>query len=366
MISDHLCDMVAMGRSLIADPDLPKKIAQGRENEVIHCIACAQGCFDHLPIVQPVECLCNPRAGHEMDGIPEKAESPKKVLICGGGPAGMAAGATAARRGHEVVIYEKSERLGGQLCLAGKPPGRDEFAVLARDLEAQLDPSGVKRIVLNTEVDEAVIDREKPDVVLLATGAVEITPAIPGAALPHVAGSWDVLAGRVQTGRRVAIIGGGAVGVETALLLADKGTLSCDAVKFLLVNRVEPIEDIYELAVKGSKQIVLIEMLAKVGADIGRSSRWGMLQDLRRHGVEMLTNAKAKEITPAGVLVETATGLDEIPADTVVLAVGARSYNPLEERLVKSGIPYKVIGDAKRVAKAFDAIHEGYNAAREL
>jgi 2,4-dienoyl-CoA reductase (NADPH2) len=118
--------------------------------------------------------------------------------------------------------------------------------------------------------------------------------------------------------------------------------------------------------VKGSKQIVLIEMLAKVGADIGRSSRWGMLQDLRRHGVEMLTNAKAKEITPAGVLVETATGLHEIPADTVVLAVGARSYNPLEERLVKSGIPYKVIGDAKRVAKAFDAIHEGYNAAREL
>jgi 2,4-dienoyl-CoA reductase (NADPH2) len=366
MIADHACDMVAMGRPLIADPDLPKKIAEGREKEIIHCIACAQGCFDHLFLVKAVECLCNPRAGYELDRGLEKSPSPKKVLICGGGPAGMSAGATAARRGHDVVIYEKSHRLGGQLHLAGSPPGREEFTVLAEDLEAQLAPSGVTKVVLNAEVDEAVIDMEKPDLAILATGAVEIVPSIPGAGLTHVVGAWDVLAGDVQTGRRVAVIGGGAVGVETALLLAGKGTLSSDTVKFLLVNRAEPIEDLYELATKGSKKIVLIEMLGKIGADIGRSSRWGMMQDLQRHDVAVLTNARAKEITAAGVVVETADGLHEVPADTVVLALGARPYNPLEELFQKKGIPCRVVGDAKRVGKAFDAIHEGYNTACEL
>lgn len=366
MIADHICDMVAMGRPLIADPDLPKKIAEGREHEIIHCIACAQGCFDHLFILEPVECLCNPLVSHELDRGLEKTHTPKKILVCGGGPAGMYAGMTAARRGHEVIIYERNERLGGQLILAGCPPGREEFTVLARDLEAQLAPSGVMKVVLNTEVDEAVIDREKPDMVILATGAVEIMPSIPGAGLPQVAGAWDILAGRVQTGRRVVIIGGGAVGVETALLLAEKGTLSSDAVKFLLVNRAETMDDLYELSTKGSKEVILIEMIEKIGPDIGKSTRWGMMQDIQRHGIEILTNAKAKEITPEGVVVETSDGEHMVRADTVVLALGSRSYNPLEELLKERDIPYRVIGDAKRIAKAFDAIHDGYNVAREI
>src|SRR5512145_2346353 len=142
MIEDDLCDMVAMGRPLIADPDLPKKTAENRENEIIHCIACAQGCFDHLFVVQAVECLCNPEAGHELTAVSGKTDTPKKILVCGGGPAGMSAAAAAARRGHDVVIYEKSGQLGGQLMIAGAPPGREEFTVLAADLQAQLEPSG--------------------------------------------------------------------------------------------------------------------------------------------------------------------------------------------------------------------------------
>jgi len=140
-----------------------------------------------------------------------------------------------------------------------------------------------------------------------------------------------VLAGRVRVGARVAIIGGGAVGVETALFLAQKGTLSADAVKFLFVNRAEPVEDLYRLSTIGTKQIVIVEMLDHVGPDIGKSTRWGMMQDMHRHRVRIKTNTKAKEITPAGVIAETVDGIQEIPADTVVLALGSKSYNPLAE-----------------------------------
>ena len=237
MIADHMCDLVGMGRALIADPDLPRKIAAGRENEIIHCVACAQGCFDHLFNLQPVECLCNPRAGHERERRIEATPAPRKVLVIGGGPAGMTAAATAAQRGHRVTLCEKEEVLGGQLLLAGLPPGRDEFQVLARDLEAQLTAAGVAEVRMGVTVDEAFLDRERPDAVILATGAEEWAPPLDGADLPHVVGAWDVLRDRVQTGPRVVIIGGGAVGVETALFLAEKGTLSGDMVRFLLINR---------------------------------------------------------------------------------------------------------------------------------
>ncbi|MCK9231399.1 MAG: FAD-dependent oxidoreductase [Syntrophales bacterium] len=366
MIADHMCDMVGMGRALIADPDLPRKIAAGRENEIIHCVACAQGCFDHLFNLQPVECLCNPRAGHESERGIEAAPAPRKVLVIGGGPAGMTAAATAAQRGHRVTLCEKEEILGGQLLLAGLPPGRDEFQVLARDLEAQLAAAGVAEVRMGVTVDEAFLDRERPDAVILATGAEEWAPPLDGADLPHVVGAWDVLRDRVQTGPRVVIIGGGAVGVETALFLAEKGTLSGDMVRFLLINRAEPLEDLYELATRGTKDVTLVEMLDRIGPDIGRSTRWGMLQDLDRHHVKTLAKTRARAITPTAVVVEDAQGTREIPADSVVLALGSRSYNPLEVPVRERGLPYQVIGDARKVAKALDAIHEGFEAGARL
>jgi len=215
-------------------------------------------------------------------------------------------------------------------------------------------------------VDEDVIDREKPDAIILATGAQEWVPPLDGAELPHVSGAWDVLRGRVCTGRRVVIIGGGAVGVETALFLAEKGTLSGDMTRFLLVNRAEPLEDLYELATRGSKDVALVEMLDRLGPDIGRSTRWGMLQDLDRFHVRTFTKARAKAITPTGVVVEGDQGLREIPADSVVLALGSRSFNPLEDLTKRKGIPYRVIGDARGVAKAMEAIHDGFAAGAEI
>jgi 2,4-dienoyl-CoA reductase (NADPH2) len=265
-----------------------------------------------------------------------------------------------------VTLCEKEEVLGGQLLLAGLPPGRDEFQVLARDLEAQLAAAGVAEVRMGVTVDEAFLDRERPDAVILATGAEEWAPPLDGADLPHVVGAWDVLRDRVQTGPRVVIIGGGAVGVETALFLAEKGTLSGDMVRFLLINRAEPLEDLYDLATRGVKDVTLVEMLDRIGPDIGRSTRWGMLQDLERHHVKTLAKTRARAITPTTVVVEDATGTREIPADSVVLALGSRSRNPLEVPVRGRGLPYQIIGDARKVAKAMDAIHEGFEAGARL
>jgi len=365
LITDGCCDMVAMGRSLIADPYLPEKSETGREDEIVHCIACAQGCFDHLFELKSVECLCNPRAGHEGEVTIEKTQNPKKVMVVGGGPAGMSAALAAFDRGHVVKLYEKSDRLGGQLHLAAAPPGRAEFFELAGDLEKQLRVKAIP-IVLNQAVDEALIEKESPDGVILATGAIPVTLPIPGVDRPHVVQAWDVLENRTGTGRRVVVIGGGAVGVETALFLAEKGTLSGDAVKFLLVNRAEDPETLVELATRGTKDVVLIEMIDRVGKDIGRSTRWGMMQDLSRAGVTILTGAKALAITASGIKIEKDGAVKELPVDTVVLAAGAESYNPLQPVLEKKGIPFLVAGDAGRIARAFDAVHDGFRAGMNI
>ncbi len=365
MIADGLCDMVAMGRPLIADPYLPQKARSGREADIVHCIACAQGCFDNLFRLKPVECLCNPKAGRERESAVEITTIPKKIMVIGGGAAGMSAALSAREKGHDVTLYEKADRLGGQLHLAAAPPGREEFAALAKDLERQVTLSAVK-VVLNTEVDETLIANEKPDAVILATGAVPIKPPIPGCDLPNVLQAWDVLRGKTATGRRVVVIGGGAVGVETALYLAEKGTLSAEALKFLLVNRAEDPEVLYELATRGTKEIVVIEMIDKMGKDIGKTTRWGILQDLSRQGIKARVATKALEITATAVRVEIEGAIEEIPAEFVILAAGAQSYHPLAEVIEQKGIPCEIIGDADRVAMAFDAVHQGFTAGRSI
>ena len=367
LLSDGMCDMVAMGRSLIADPMLPEKTRLGKEKEIVHCIACAQGCFDNLFKLKHVECLCNPLAGYEGTEPVKKVTSPKKILVAGAGAAGMTAALTAHSRGHNVTIYESSAKLGGQLYLASAPPGRQEFAQLAKDLETQVTIKKIP-VVLRTELTGDLIKKENPDTVILATGAKPLVPPISGIDLPHVVESWDVLQDKVFTGRKIAIIGGGAVGVETALFLAQKGTLSAEAVKFLLVNRAQDPETLFEMATRGTKQITLIEMLDKMGKDIGKSTKWGMMQDLGRYNVKTMTGSKVIEITPKGLNIEIEQGgnIHEIEADTVVIAAGSVSNNSLESVLEKMGVDYKVVGDARQVATAFEAVHQGYKIGLEI
>lgn len=277
----------------------------------------------------------------------------------------MSAALSACEAGHHVTIYEKGDRLGGQLYLAAAPPGREEFGELARDLAHQVRKHSID-VKLNQTVDESLIDREQPEAVILATGALPVTPPIPGADLPHVVQAWDVLLGKVATGRRVVIIGGGAVGAETAMYLAEKGTLSGEAIKFLLVNQAEDPEYLYELATKGTKEIVIVEMIDKMAQDIGKTTRWGILQDISRKGIQSRTTTKALEITTTGVKVEADGSAEEIPADTVVLAAGASAYNPLQDVLEKKGVWFKTVGDAGEVGLAFEAVHEGFAAGRDI
>jgi len=365
MIADGMCDMVAMGRSLIADPRLPEKARRQQEGDIVHCIACAQGCFDHLFQLKHVECMCNPRAGHEYLPMNETTPPPKKVMVVGGGPAGMSAALAANEQGHRVTLFEATGRLGGQLFLAAAPPGRAEFSALARDLARQVEMANIST-VLNCQVDEALIRERAPDAVILATGARPFSPPISGSDLPHVVQAWDVLANRVATGQRIVVIGGGAVGVETALFLADKGTLSAEGVKFLLVNGAEDPETLFKMATRGTKQVTLVEMLEKVGQEIGKSTRWGMMQELARINVATYTRATVTEITADGLNVEKDGTVESIRADTVVIAAGAASHNPLQAVVEKLGIAFTIAGDAGKVALAFDAVHQGHKAGMEI
>ena len=365
LLMEGYSDMVAMGRALIADPMLPKKARVGRENTIVHCVACGQGCFDNLFKMKPVECLCNPKAGHESESRMEPAAQAKKVMVVGGGPAGMSAALAAAEKGHYVTLHERGMQLGGQLHLAGAPPGRGEFLVLAKDLGRQLAEKGIK-VVLNSDVDGALLAAERPDTLILATGGYPVEPPIPGVQLEHVVQAWDILSGNQYAGEKVVVIGGGAVGVEVSLFLAEQGTLSGEELKFLLVSGAESAEELYRLATVGSKKITLVEMIDKLGNNFGKSTRWGMLQDVDRSGIATRLETKVLEITPDTVRIERAGKREELAADTVVLAVGTKAYNPLQKTAAELGIHCLVVGDAERPATAFEATHSGYKAGRGI
>jgi 2,4-dienoyl-CoA reductase (NADPH2) len=365
MLADGLCDMVALGRALIADPFFPEKVRSGHEADIVHCVACAQGCFDNLFKMKAVECLCNPRAGYERSRECSKTDHSLNVVVIGGGAAGMSAAISAAEQGHRVTLHEAGDNLGGQLLLAGAPPGREEFLELAADLERQVELSGAT-VVLGSSVDAQFLKDVRPDTVILATGGRPITLPVPGVDLPHVVQAWDVLTNTVATGRRVVVIGGGAVGIETALFLAEKGTLSGEALKFLLVHGAESVDDLYGLATRGSKEVTVIEMLGELGKNFGKSTRWGMIQDVERYGVKTRTAAQVIEITAGYVTIECEGSIEKIAADTVVLAVGTRSHNPLQELVAANSIPFRVAGDALLPAMVFDAIHQGFIAGREI
>ncbi|MEE4241020.1 MAG: FAD-dependent oxidoreductase [Desulfopila sp.] len=365
LIGEGFCDMVAMGRALIADPQLPAKAQGGQEHTLLHCVACGQGCFDNLVRMKAVECLCNPLAGHELEYDVDTPVQPRRVMVAGAGPAGINAALAAEAQGHEVTLYEKTMVLGGQLHLAGASPGREEFLVLADDLQKKLAASTVK-VVLNAEVDGNLLMQERPDVLIAATGGVPLMPAIPGAEKDHVVQAWDVLRNRWVAGENVVIIGGGAVGVETALLLAEQGTLSGEELKFLLLNGAESLDTLSRLALQGSKKITLVELQEKLGANFGRTTKWSMLQDVQRFGIGIRVESRVVAIETSGVRIETGGKEEVLKADTVILAVGTGANNPLETLAAELGIPCMVAGDALKPATVLEATHQGFKVSREI
>lgn len=358
-------DLVTMARGLLADPDLPKKARNGQSHLIYHCVACNQGCFDNIFRYQPATCLVNPRAGKEREFVWKSAPRPKKVLVIGGGPAGMKAACTAAERGHRVTLVEREQALGGQILLNRAIPGRGELVTVAQDLENHLVHLGVE-VLRGRTADGSLIQDLAPDTVVLATGARPVLPDIPGSGGENVVQAWEVLAGKTAVGDRVVIIGGNAVGLETALYLANIGTLSPEVLHFLMVNRAETVETLEACLDTGQKKITVVEMLKRVGQDIGLSTRWTVMSEIRRLGVTLKTSMKAVAITPDGVEVETEENRDLLPADSVVLAVGSVSVNSFPDA-VRALVPeMHVIGDAREPRKALDAIFEGYRVGLEI
>lgn len=337
LLASGKADFVAMGRASLADPALPSKARAGRFEDINHCIGCQQACTGGLAKGGAAGCLVNPLTGKEYQYQIQPAIDRKKVYVAGGGPAGMEAAMIAARRGHQVHLYEKADRLGGQFTLAAVPPAKGEITEFIVWQTTQLEKNLVD-IYLNCELTPAMVERDRPDVVIVATGSRPVIPDFPGIDQPHVISAHDVLAGKADAGRRVLVIGGGMVGAETAQHLSNHG-----------------------------KQVSIVEALPEIAVDEEREIRNMLLQDLRDRNVRIYVNSVVKEILKDGVLAS-ANGKDEIigPVDTVVFAMGLRSENELSSRLENQVEKVITIGDAVEVRKALEAIKEGFRAGLEI
>ncbi len=322
-------------RAMIADPMLPNKILEGREEDIIPCMAC-NICLARLFRDAELTCFVRPALGHENEadwGFYGFARSPqrKKIMIVGAGLAGLQAGAVAAEKGHDVTIYEKKKGVGGQAATAANGPwGDDEFMRLVNHLKTRCEKGGAK-IVTNSNVTQDMIEREAPDKLVLATGALPARSAFPGGTGDNVVSCLDVLDGAVKLGKRVVVVGWKGVAISTALFLVDNG--EC------------------EVSIVGPPK--------KFGLDVNPSYIWRYIKKLKASGVKQYTRHKIVELTSDGVLATDPEGKEvTICCDTIVLA----NMAPNTELEYKKGEVY-TIGDAIATRRANGALHDGYRLA---
>jgi 2,4-dienoyl-CoA reductase-like NADH-dependent reductase (Old Yellow Enzyme family)/thioredoxin reductase len=328
-------DLIAMGRGSLADPELPNKFLQGNSEDIRPCIGCQQGCLEVLFRNEPIRCLVNPTLGFEYLSELKKAASPRKVTVVGGGPAGMEAARAAALAGHEVTLYEKSDRLGGQFAVAAIPPGKGDITSYLAWAARQLKKLRVE-VKLNTEYTASLYRKEKPEVVILATGASPLKPSIKGIEGEKVVTAEEVLKGKKVTQPQVVIAGGGMVGCETATYLASMG-----------------------------REVTIVEMLPTIATDEETTRRFMLIKMLEEKRVNIITGAEITEITEKGVRVNKGKSTLDLPAQTVVLAMGMQANDSLVRELGKKAT-VKLIGDAKSPRNALEAIREGFLAGATI
>lgn len=329
-------DFVAIGRASIADPEFPKKVMEGRLDDIVPCISCDQGCQGYIGVQKPVSCLVNPRTGREGEYNLEKVANPKKVMIIGGGLAGMQAGVVAATKGHNVEIFEKADRLGGQWLFAAIPPGKEVFNSFVVYLKGQLEKLNVK-VNLNTEVTEEVINTFNPDHIILSAGANPITIPFKGIETnKNVVQVNEILSGKVMPGKNVVIVGGGLVGMETA----------------------------EHLAVHGSS-VTVVEMRETHLEEMAGIPKAFMMKSLEHNKVDTRLGTKLEEIRENSIVVSKNGVSEEISTDQIILAIGSRPNLTLEE-IIKGKYQYTKAGDITGVADGIISTKEGYEAALNI
>lgn len=331
IIENDDADMLAIGRGLIADEELVVKMKEEKIDDIRYCVACNQGCIDNVFQGKGVTCLVNARAGYEAERNIEKTEEPKKVVIIGAGPAGMEAARVASLRGHDVTVIEKEDMVGGKFTVLSTPPEKDTFLLYKEYLEGQMNKLNVK-IVHETITGAADLEKYEPDTVIVATGGHQTTVPVKGADLSHVVFAEEVLKGH-SVGEKVAVIGGGLVGTETA--------------KYLAVN---------------GKKVTIIEMMDSIGRGVGPTFAGHMFEFLAKHNVAQLTNAKVKEIQEGKVVLEDRT----IEADTVIIAAGYAPNNDILDDIKAAYKDVQIIGDATQPRRIIDATEEAFLAATSL
>lgn len=365
ILRDGVADLVCVGRAQIADPEWAHKARENRVAEIRPCVDCLQGCMDRLFAGKAVECLCNAQAGYESERRIHRVKKAKTVAVIGAGPAGLEAAVIAAKSGHHVTIFDSAPEIGGQLPLAAAPPGREEFTRLLTFYQHQVKALQIS-LKLGKKVEMQALRRIRPNVIILATGSRPTVPAIPGIDRPEVVSAWDALLDKVDLGRAVVVLGGGAVGVETAIAIASRGQADGETIKFLLKHQAEDFETLRTMATRGSRQVTILEMLPKIGKDIGQTNRWVFLKELELLGIEAITGAVVKSIGDKGVVYEQGKEQKTLAAESVVLALGAKPNVEIEEELKSGGFEYVKIGDVRAPRSILDAVHEGFLAALKL
>lgn len=367
ILREGKADIIGVARGLIADPEFPNKAKNGKAHLIRKCIGCNQGCFDHVFMGSDVNCLVNYRAGRELKySSSEKAPTSKKVVIIGAGPAGCEAARIAAERGHKVILLEKDFRIGGALHLCAAPPGREEFLEFVDFLDESLLDLGVD-VRLSTEVTVDQVLKMSPDIVLFATGAIPMLPPfVENAKTKNLFLAKDVLNGKENCYGSTVIVGGGAVGCETALYIAHQGRLSAEAAAFLIETGADTAERVAQLLIEPVRQVTIVEMLPKIGEDIGKTTRWTMMLDLKRSSVAIRKETKVIILEENGVLIESDKNQELLQCDNVVIATGYKPENSFAKTLEEAGLTVKILGDAKSPRRAIEAVEDGFLAAREL
>lgn len=337
VLQDGMADFIGLGRPMLADPDFIKKTIEGNADDIVRCIACNQGCVGRMFKGLGNSCIFNPATGHEKEVIIKPAQQKKKVLVIGGGPAGLEASRIAQIRGHEVILLEKNVALGGQFIEAGRAPHKDIFSKAAIHMGYRAFKSGVD-IRVYTSANEERIKNINPDVVIIATGADPIIPNIPGIDRPNVFEARKVIVSdQLISADHVAIIGGGLIGLEAMEILSYQG-----------------------------KKVEIIEMTDEIGKDLEMYIKpyvFGVIED---KSIMVHLNTKLIEIKDGSITVEKGGKQQEIPCGAVVLAVGSKSNTSIVDTVKKLGYEYYVVGDAKEPSKILPAIWGANEIARNI